>query len=63
MVKKIHICINKMEFLILKAMYFMKKDNHCYEVAEESSNPFKDNNWFPTSRGKTVILLYTYSRR
>lgn len=32
-----------MEFLILKAMYFMKKDNHCYEVAEESSNPFKDN--------------------
>lgn len=32
-----------MEFLILKAMYFMKKDNHCYEVAEESSNTFKDN--------------------
>lgn len=43
MVKKIHTCINKMEFLILKAMYFMKKDNHYYEVAEESSNPFKDN--------------------
>ena len=32
-----------MEFLILKAMYFTKKDNHYYEVAEESSNPFKDN--------------------
>lgn len=63
MVKKIHTCINKMEFLILKAIYFMKKDNHYYEVAEESSNPFKDNTWFPTSCGKTVILLDTYFRR
>lgn len=36
-----------MEFLILKAMYFMKKDNHCYEVAEESSNPFKTIPDFP----------------
>lgn len=60
MVKKIHTCINKM---ILKAMYFMEKDNHCYEVAEESSNPFKDDTWFPTTCGKTVILLYTYFRR
>ena len=52
-----------MEFLILKAIYFMKKDNHYYEVAEESSNPFKDNTWFPTSCGKTVILLDTHFRR